>query len=463
MTSAMLAAKQGRAEQLKILDAFMAGGKVAFKSHQGQNRDFETEYDSTSFTRERAPTKLQFRPATMFLDAAANVDADEVGSMLAAGSVNPNTVNADGLTALHQACIESSLKVVSVLLQNGANVNATDNDWWTPLHAAAACDHWRIVSVLLQNGADVSMVNADGDLAVDLAEDGKTKQGLEAEMARQGLEGDAIDDAKNWANIEAKFIEKIKPLIAAGTHSDYRGPQSESLLHIAASNGWVEAAKMLIEAQAPIAPADADGDTPLHLAAFFEQYKMVELLGEAGAKVTAVNRYRDSVLLMTEDATMTRLLKAIQSNQKQKFESGASGVRRGKRSGSSVKRKSMADKQSIKHQDANKMMEAATQYAELEFGKDGDDDTIKSSDLTSPTKYTEVNSTNSSKRSTKDNVVYDQGKSPAKRESMPIAPDLYAVPKGKRHSSSTGEPLPEDALSGDAKKADGGGGCCIIS
>lgn len=64
-----------------------------------------------------------------------------------------------------------------------------------------------------------------------------------------GLEGDAIDDAKNWANIEAKFIEKIKPLIAAGTHSDYRGPQSESLLHIAASNGWVEAAKMLIEAQ----------------------------------------------------------------------------------------------------------------------------------------------------------------------------------------------------------------------
>ena len=61
----------------QILDAFMAGGKVAFKSHQGQNRDFETEYDSTSFTRERAPTKLQFRPATMFLDAAANVDADE--------------------------------------------------------------------------------------------------------------------------------------------------------------------------------------------------------------------------------------------------------------------------------------------------------------------------------------------------------------------------------------------------
>ena len=89
-----------------------------------------------------------------------------------------------------QACIESSLKVVSVLLQNGANVNATDNDWWTPLHAAAACDHWRIVSVLLQNGADVSMVNADGDLAVDLAEDGKTKQGLEAEMARQGQCGD---------------------------------------------------------------------------------------------------------------------------------------------------------------------------------------------------------------------------------------------------------------------------------
>ena len=50
---------------------------MAFKSHQGQNRDFETEYDSTSSTRERAQTKLQFRPETMFLDAAANTDAEE--------------------------------------------------------------------------------------------------------------------------------------------------------------------------------------------------------------------------------------------------------------------------------------------------------------------------------------------------------------------------------------------------
>lgn len=460
MTSAMLAAKQGRAEQLKVLDAYMAGEKVAFKSHQGQNRDFETEYDPTSTARERDPTKLQFRPETMFLDAAANVDAEEVGSMLAAGAVNPNTVNADGLTALHQACIESSLKVVSVLLQNGADVNAADNDWWTPLHAAAACDHWRIVSVLLQNGADVSMVNADGDLAVDLAEDGKTKQGLEAEMARSGLEGDAIDKAKSWANIEAQFIEKIKPLIEAGTQSDYRGAQGESLLHIAASNGWVDAAKLLIEAKVPITPTDEDGDTPLHLAAFFEQYKMVELLGEAGAKVTAVNRYRDSVLLMTEDATMTRLLKAIQSNQKQKLASGAAGVMRGKRSGSSVKRKSMADKQFSKKKDATEEMGAATQYAELQFGKDGgDDDIIKSNDLTSPTKYTEVNSTNSSKRSSKENVVYDQGKSPPK-QAMPAAPDLYAVPKGKRNSTATGEPAEDD---GDAKKKDGGGGCCVIS
>ena len=59
----------------------MAGEKVAFKSHQGQNRDFETEYDPTSTARERDPTKLQFRPETMFLDAAANVDAEEGASV----------------------------------------------------------------------------------------------------------------------------------------------------------------------------------------------------------------------------------------------------------------------------------------------------------------------------------------------------------------------------------------------
>ena len=69
-----------------------------------------------------------------------------------------------------------------------------------------------------------------------------------------GLEGDAIDEAKSWANIEAQFIEKIKPLIEAGTQSDYRGAQGESLLHVAASNGWVDAAKLLIEAKVRTRP-----------------------------------------------------------------------------------------------------------------------------------------------------------------------------------------------------------------
>jgi ankyrin repeat protein len=66
---------------------------------------------------------------------------------------------------------------------------------------------------------------------------------------------------------------------------NFRGPNNETLLHIAASNGWNDACRALCKAGADIEAQDDDGDTPLHLATFFEQYKTVEILGEYGAKV----------------------------------------------------------------------------------------------------------------------------------------------------------------------------------
>lgn len=115
---------------------------------------------------------------------------------------------------------------------------------------------------------------------------------------------------------------------------------------------------------------DEDGDTPLHLAAFFEQYKMVELLGEAGANVDAKNRFLDTPLLMTEDATMVRLLKAIQNNQKIGAEDKNQAKPGRRRTGSSVKRKSRAEKGDASKADAKRMMEAAAQYAEMNFSSD---------------------------------------------------------------------------------------------
>ena len=61
-----------------------------------------------------------------------------------------------------------------------------DFDWWTPLHAAAACGNWRIMNMLLSHGADVTAVNADGDLAFDIAEGKKSREILEKEHVKLG-------------------------------------------------------------------------------------------------------------------------------------------------------------------------------------------------------------------------------------------------------------------------------------
>uniref|UniRef100_A0A1I8JQP2 ANK_REP_REGION domain-containing protein n=1 Tax=Macrostomum lignano TaxID=282301 RepID=A0A1I8JQP2_9PLAT len=69
-------------------------------------------------------------------------------SLLKSG-VNPNAANEDGLTALHQCCIDNSETMCRLLLEFNADVNARDTEQWTPLHAAATCGHLGICRLLV--------------------------------------------------------------------------------------------------------------------------------------------------------------------------------------------------------------------------------------------------------------------------------------------------------------------------
>ena len=117
----------------------------------------------------RSNRRIRFSDSCVFLAACGAGDIEEVLLLLEDGA-DIDTCNVDGLTGLHQACIDNNLEMVEFLVRNGADVDRRDNEGWTPLHATASCGFLSIAQFLLEHGSDVGAVNNDGELAVDISE-----------------------------------------------------------------------------------------------------------------------------------------------------------------------------------------------------------------------------------------------------------------------------------------------------
>ncbi|KAM8881502.1 protein phosphatase 1 regulatory subunit 16A isoform 1-T2 [Synchiropus picturatus] len=229
-------------------------------------------------------TKVKFPDSVTLLDAAARNDVEEMRQLLNSG-VSPDLVNEDGLTALHQCCIDDYVEVVQCLLDAGASVNASDSEQWTPLHAAATCGHTGLVQLLIQAGANLLAVNADGNMPYDLCEDEATLELLEMVMAEQGITQDRIDECRGAK--EEVMLADIQTLIQSGADLNAQDENGATLLHIASANGYVSVGELLLERKAQVEVKDSDGWTPLHAAACWGHIQMVELLVAHEASLNA--------------------------------------------------------------------------------------------------------------------------------------------------------------------------------
>ncbi|XP_056606132.1 protein phosphatase 1 regulatory inhibitor subunit 16B [Triplophysa dalaica] len=242
--------------------------------------------------------RISFSANVALLEASARNDTDEVRYLLK-NNIPPDLCNEDGLTALHQCCIDNYEDMVRILLAHGATVNAQDNELWTPLHAAATCGHTGLVKILIQQGADLLAVNSDGNMPYDLCEDDPTLDIIETAMANRGITQEMIDETR--AAVESRMLGDIQTLLQDGADVNQQESQGATLLHIAAANGYAQAAELLLEGGARTDVKDSDGWQPLHAAACWGQVHVAELLVSHGGNLNAKTYMEETPIDLCED------------------------------------------------------------------------------------------------------------------------------------------------------------------
>ena len=95
-------------------------------------------------------------------DAAEEGDLEEVMRLIQEDPEIVDEIDDNESTALHLACIDGHVEVVSYLLDQGANINTTDNVDATPLYYACYEGRLEVVELLLSRGADPTICDCGG-------------------------------------------------------------------------------------------------------------------------------------------------------------------------------------------------------------------------------------------------------------------------------------------------------------
>ncbi|XP_013190725.1 protein phosphatase 1 regulatory subunit 16A isoform X2 [Amyelois transitella] len=277
----------------------------------------EKEWARSRPKREKSTKRnIFFNDSVMLLEAAARNDIDEVRRLLARG-VTPDATNEDGLTALHQCCIDNNEAMMRLLLDHGANVNAEDSEKWTPLHAAATCGNLNLVRILIQRGANLLAVNGDGNMPYDICEEERTLDAIESEMAARGVTQRLIDETR--AATEMKMLMDVAELVKDGMDLDEpRDNQGATLLHIASANGYIKVVEFLLEHRASTDVVDHDMWQPVHAAACWGHLEVLELLVQYGADLNVRNKHDETPADICEEGEMRARILRLSAEQEER-------------------------------------------------------------------------------------------------------------------------------------------------
>ena len=207
----------------------------------------------------------------------------EIVELLIANGADVNAKDKSLETSLHFAAINGIKETAELLITKGADVNAKRADGSTPLHSASGEGYKEIAELLIEKGADVNTKFIEGYFAGQTALDLAIRSENDvADLLRKHSGKSGAEDSFYVATLVGD-IEAVKQHLANG--EDVNASIGETTpLNVAAFEGHIEIAELLIAKGADLNARNHWNNTPLGSAIRNDLNAMADLLRKHGGK-----------------------------------------------------------------------------------------------------------------------------------------------------------------------------------
>jgi uncharacterized protein len=230
----------------------------------------------------------EYQPATL-AEAVVLRNRTAIENFLALG-VDPNEPEADGTTPLMRAVHSQMPNTAQQLIDAGADVKKANSYGVTALYIAARAGDSAATRMLLAAGADANAaLPASGETVLMTAAKAGNADVVRALLTggADGVSLAALGDARAAARVAegAGYEAPANPALDTN-YADVNARErlyGRTALMVAAIEGHLEVARMLVEAGSDLNIVDAEGSTALSLARSYGNLDVAALLAEAGA------------------------------------------------------------------------------------------------------------------------------------------------------------------------------------